>query len=451
MLTKFKRNKHQQHLAQLPKLSQSPADVTTLYSPTDFRRTLLEKIAAAQHRICIVALYMENDDAGRAVMDALYAAKRARPELDISILVDWHRAQRGRIGAARGVTNADWYCEMATQHADIAIPVYGIPVNTREALGVLHLKGFIIDDTLLYSGASINDVYLHQHDKYRYDRYQLIRNPQLADTMYEWINVNLKQSEAVNRLDREERPSSPEIKNETRQFRQDLRGFNYQFTGDGHNEELTVTPLVGLGKRSLLNKTIFHLMPCTEQKLTICTPYFNLPAILVRSIIHLLHEGKEVEIIVGDKTANDFYIPPEQPFKIIGALPYLYEINLRRFLSRLQYYVDNGQLAVRLWKDGENSYHLKGIWVDDEWMLITGNNLNPRAWRLDLENAVLIHDPLQQLAEQREKELALIRTHTEVVKHFRDLESISDYPAKVRKLIRRLRRIRIDRLISRIL
>ncbi len=450
MLSKFKRNKHQQHLAQLPKLSQSVADMSTLYSPAEFRVTLLEKIAAAQSRICIVALYLENDDGGRAIMDALYAAKQARPHLDISVLVDWHRAQRGRIGAARGVTNADWYCEMATQHA-VAIPVYGIPVNTREALGVLHLKGFIIDDTLFYSGASLNDVYLHQHEKYRYDRYQVIRNAALADTMYEWININLKQAEAVNRLDHAERPSSPEIKNETRQFRQDLRGFNYQFEGNGHNEELTVTPLVGLGKRSLLNKTIFHLMPCAEHKLIICTPYFNLPAILVRNIIHLLRQGKQVEIIVGDKTANDFYIPEDQPFKIIGALPYLYEINLRRFLSRLQYYVNNDQLVVRLWKEGDNSYHLKGIWVDDEWQLITGNNLNPRAWRLDLENAILIHDPLQQLSEPREKELSLIRQHTTVVKHFRELESIADYPAKVRKLIRRLRRIRIDRLISRIL
>ncbi|KAA5923620.1 MULTISPECIES: CDP-diacylglycerol--serine O-phosphatidyltransferase [Pantoea] len=451
MLSKFKRNKHQQHLAELPKLSQSVADMSTLYSPAEFRQTLLEKIAAAQTRICIVALYLENDDAGRAVMDALYHAKQARPELDISILVDWHRAQRGRIGAARGVTNADWYCEMATRYADIAIPVYGIPVNTREALGVLHLKGFIIDDTLLYSGASINDVYLHQHDKYRYDRYQVIRNPQLTDTMYDWITLNLKPAEAVNRLDFAERPSSPEIKNETRQFRQDLRGFNYQFEGNAGNDELAVTPLVGLGKHSLLNKTIFHLMPCAEQKLIICTPYFNLPALLVRNIINLLRQGKQVEIIVGDKTANDFYIAPDQPFKIIGALPYLYEINLRRFLSRLHYYVTTGQLVVRLWKDGENSYHLKGMWVDDEWQLITGNNLNPRAWRLDLENAVLIHDPHQQLAVQREKELTLIRQHTTVVTHFRELESIADYPAKVRKLIRRLRRIRIDRLISRIL
>lgn len=451
MLSKFKRNKHQQHLADLPKLAQSEADFSTLYSAADFRQTLLEKIADATRRICIVALYLENDDGGRTILEALYEAKRLRPELDVRVLVDWHRAQRGRIGAARTATNADWYCELADNHPDIKISVYGVPVNTREALGVLHLKGSIIDDLLFYTGASLNDVYLHQHDKYRYDRYQLITNPTLADTMFNWIETNLIQAEAVHRLDQHERPKSPEIKNETRQFRQDLRGFDYQFKGNANNEQLAVTPLVGLGKRSLLNKTIFHLMPCAEQKLTLCTPYFNMPAILVRNIIWLLRQGREVEIIVGDKTANDFYIPENQPFKIIGALPYLYEINLRRFMSRLQYYVTNGQLTVRLWKEGENSYHLKGMWVDDEWMLITGNNLNPRAWRLDLENAVLIHDPLHQLTKQSSHELELIRKNTTVVQHYRDLESIAEYPLKVRKLIRRLRRIRIDRLISRIL
>ncbi|CAK8737606.1 CDP-diacylglycerol--serine O-phosphatidyltransferase [Sodalis praecaptivus] len=214
---------------------------------------------------------------------------------------------------------------------------------------------------------------------------------------------------------------------------------------------MAITPLVGLGKQSPLNKTIHHLLCSTRDTLTLCTPYFNLPALLVRDLIGLLRLGRHVEIIVGDKTANDFYIPEDQPFKIIGALPYLYEINLRRFLSRLQRYVDNGQLVVRLWKDDDNSYHLKGVWVDQEWQLLTGNNLNPRAWRLDLENALLIHDPAQALRPQREHELALIRTHTQAVRHFTELQSIADYPVKVRKLIRRLRRIRIDRLISRIL
>ena len=451
MLSKFKRNKHQQHLAQLPKLSQSVDEVEFFYSPADFRETLLARIASATRQIYIIALYLEQDDGGKGVMNALYEAKRQRPELDVRVLVDWHRAQRGRIGAAASNTNADWYCRLAQENPGVDVPVYGVPVNTREALGVLHFKGFIIDDAVLYSGASLNDVYLHQHDKYRYDRYQLIRNQQMAEVMRGWLESNLIHGRGVNRLDDPARPKSPEIKNDIRQFRQALRDASFHFEGNASNDELAVTPLVGLGKSSLLNKTIFHLMPCAEQKLTICTPYFNLPAVLVRNIIQLLRDGKKVEIIVGDKTANDFFIPEDEPFKIIGALPYLYEINLRRFLSRLQYYVNTDQLVVRLWKDGDNSYHLKGMWVDDEWMLLTGNNLNPRAWRLDLENAVLIHDPKQQLAAQRDKELELIRTHTTVVNHYRDLQGIAEYPVKVRKLIRRLRRIRIDKLISRIL
>lgn len=451
MLSRFKRNKHQQHLAQLPRFSQSAEDVAFFYAPAEFRHILLEKIASATRRICIVALYLEQDDGGSGVLSALYEAKRLRPELEISVLVDWHRAQRGRIGAAAANTNADWYCRLAQANPGVNVPVYGVPVNTREALGVLHFKGFIIDDCVLYSGASLNDVYLHQHDKYRYDRYQMIRNTSLSDTMYIWVKQNLVAGMAVHRLDQSSRPKSQEIKNDIKLYRQALRESPYQFVGNTDADGLSVTPLVGLGKSSILNRTICHLIPCTEQKLTICTPYFNLPAVVVRNIIALLRDGKQVEIIVGDKTANDFYIPEDQPFKIIGALPYLYEINLRRFISRLQYYVNSGQLTVRLWKDGDNSYHLKGMWIDTEWMLLTGNNLNPRAWRLDLENAILIHDPANQLEAQRDKELSTIREHTTVVNHYRDLQSIADYPIKVRKLIRRLRRIRIDRLISRIL
>lgn len=451
MLSLFNRNKHQQHLAQLPKLPQSVDDVETLYCPKSFRSSLLAAIAGAERRIYLVALYLEQDDGGKDILSALYDAKLQRPELEICVLVDWHRAQRGRIGAAAVNTNADWYCSMAKQHPDILVPIYGVPVNTREALGVLHLKGFVIDDRVIYSGASLNDVYLHQHDKYRYDRYQLIRNAALADAMSDYIKQHILTAGAVQRLDRCDRPKSLEIKNEIRQLRQYLRGTGYQFNGNASNDELAVTPLVGLGKHSLLNKTIYHLMASTEKTLTICTPYFNLPALLVRCIVHLLRHGRQIEIIVGDKTANDFYIPEDQPFKIIGALPYLYEINLRRFLSRLQRFVDNGQLIVRLWKDDEHSYHLKGMWVDDRWQLITGNNLNPRAWRLDLENAILIHDPQQALHIQRQAELEAIRTHTRIVTHYVELQSIQEYPPKVKKLIRRLRRIRIDRLISRIL
>lgn len=451
MLSNFKYNKHEQHLVQLPKIPQMVADVKTLYSPEDFYQALIRAITGAQQRIYLVALYLEHDQGGQRILEALYQAKLTAPTLEIAILVDWHRAQRCRIGASASDTNADWYYRMTQAYPGVDVPIYGVPVNTREALGVLHLKGFIVDCKVIYSGASLNDVYLHQQNKYRYDRYQIIRNRPLADTLLNYIKRYLLMAPAVSRLDDAARPKRLKIKNDTRLFRQSLKKADYRYQGEAGPNELAITPLVGLGKQSPLNKTIHHLLCSTRNALTLCTPYFNLPTPLVRDLIRLLRLGRHVEIIVGDKTANDFYIPEDQPFKIIGVLPYLYEINLRRFLSRLQTYVDNGQLVLRLWKDDDSSYHLKGVWVDQEWQLLTGNNLNPRAWRLDLENALLIHDPAQALRPQRELELALIRTHTRALQHFTELQRIADYPIKVRKLIRRLCRIRIDRLISHIL
>ncbi len=86
---------------------------------------------------------------------------------------------------------------MAQENPGVDVPVYGVPINTREALGVLHFKGFIIDDSVLYSGASLNDVYLHQHDKYRYDRYHLIRNRKMSDIMFEWVTQNIMNGTAA--------------------------------------------------------------------------------------------------------------------------------------------------------------------------------------------------------------------------------------------------------------
>jgi len=452
MLQKFNRQKYHQYLNMLPKIALKHSNIAILKSPADYRQTLLESISNARQRIYVIALYLEQDEAGHDVLSAIYQAKQANPNLDVAVLVDFHRAQRGRIGDQASLTNADWYCSMKQQYPNIRIPIYGVPINTREALGVLHLKGSIIDDTLLYTGASINNVYLHQLDKYRYDRYQVIKNQKLTDSFVNYVQSNLiADPQAVHCLDECDRPHRTEIKKDVRKFRQSLRQTDYQFIPDANEEQLAATPLVGLGKRNPLNTTIKYLINATEEQLIICTPYFNLPVPFIKSIHRLLKKGKKVEIIVGDKTANDFYIPEDQPFRIIGALPYLYEINLRRFAIQFQEYIDKEQLTIRLWKDQDNSYHLKGIWVDHDWLLITGNNLNPRAINLDLENGVLIHDPLHELKEEAVNELTRIRAHTQIITNYHQLQNDKFYPPKIHKLLRRLRRAGIDKIISRIL
>ncbi|MGR3806366.1 CDP-diacylglycerol--serine O-phosphatidyltransferase [Pasteurella testudinis] len=452
--TKYHQSLHQ--LQSLPFLPQTAEHLEFIYSSAAYKQQLIQLIRTAQRRIYITALYWQNDEAGQEILHELYQAKLKRPTLDIKVFVDFHRAQRGLLGAETSQTNAEWYAEQRQKYAlepenDIAF--YGVPINTRELFGVLHIKGSVFDDTILYSGASINNVYLHQQDKYRYDRYQKITNPPLADSFAAFLIRHFLDESAVQRLDQAVRRDKT-IRPAIRQLRKKLsQHASYQIDNavSFAPDQLLISPIFGLANHNPLNTVIEALFGVVQQKLTICTPYFNFPRSLRLQLGHLLKEGKKVEIIVGDKTANDFYSPPDKPFTMSAALPYLYEMNLRNFCKKHRKMLTNGQLTVRLWQDGENSYHLKGVWVDDHYILLTGNNLNPRAWRLDAENGLLILDPQQKLQLQLQKELSTIRHNTSLIHHYRALEKLQDYPAEVKKLLNRFRRVQADKIVKLIL
>jgi len=426
--------------------------ITTLQGPAAFRETLLSLIEHAQRRIVLVALYLQDDDAGREILEALHKARAARPSLSVEVYVDWHRARRGLIGKGNSEGNAAMYRRFAEQFGD-GVVIRGVPVQTRELFGVLHLKGFVIDDAVLYSGASLNDVYLARHGRYRLDRYHVIRHQPLADSMVAYVDRQFGDSDAVPRLDRLPQPKTRDLQEPIRKLRQSLQ--QAQYAGDSEaprHGDVTVIPLAGFGRNdNALNDTLLDLLRGAQRRVILLTPYFNLPRPVRAVVGQLLRRGCELDIMVGDKTANDFYIPPEQPFNRIGLLPYLYETNLRRFARTHQRAIDSGQLNLWLWRDGDNTYHLKGLFVDEEIAVLTGNNLNPRAWALDLENGLVLRDQSRQLIAQHEAEWQALRKHARRITHYRDLPGARSYPPEVRKLLTRLRRVRLDRLIGRLL
>ncbi|MCE0493516.1 CDP-diacylglycerol--serine O-phosphatidyltransferase [Vibrio salinus] len=437
---------------QLPTVALNPDNFEALYSAEQFRTYLINKIRNASNRIYIVALYLENDEAGREILTELYETKQRNPGLDIQICVDWHRAQRGLIGAVKSQGNAQMYQEFANNY-DHKIPVHGIPVRSREVFGVLHLKGFIIDDTVIYSGASLNNVYLGYKDRYRYDRYHTLENKTLADAMVSYILDSIITHSAVHELTNESRPTTKELKPAIRQYRSSLALSSYRFDSQQISEnEVAVTPLVGLGKRrNNLNRHIVNLIAQAKEEIFICTPYFNFPKSVSSQVKKALKRGVKVHIIVGDKTANDFYIPPTETFKTIGGLPYLYELNLRRFAKLNEARIASRQLSIHLWKHDDNSFHLKGIWVDKKFMLLTGNNLNPRAWKLDLENGLFIQDRNYLIKDKFEREFDCILQHTQLICCYKQIEKLDDYPLAVQKLIKRILRIKADRILKQIL
>ncbi|MUL11819.1 CDP-diacylglycerol--serine O-phosphatidyltransferase [Aliivibrio fischeri] len=448
----LKPQESKEQLSKLPMLSQNPENIKILHTAADFRYELLKQIENAQQRIYIVALYLENDDAGREIFTALYEAKQKNPTLDINVLVDWHRAQRGLIGAEKSDGNAALYREFSEKY-EHSINVLGVPVRNKEVFGVLHLKGFIFDNTVVYSGASLNDVYLAHKDKYRFDRYHVLNNALLANSMVSFIKKTLIASPAVNCLSQQNRPDTKSLKPEIKELRKQLGLANYQFTSQTRKEgEVGITPLVGLGRKgNKLNNYIRTLLASATSEITICTPYFNFPKPIAKELKKALRRGVKVTIIVGDKTANDFYISPEEEFKTIAGLPYLYEINLRNFAKANETYIASRQLSLNLWKHENNSFHLKGMWVDKEYTLITGSNLNPRAWKLDLENGLLLQDPEQLLVDTKQAELDVILEHTQLIGSYKQVDKLDSYPVEVKKLIKRIKRIKADHILNQIL
>ncbi|WP_028865552.1 CDP-diacylglycerol--serine O-phosphatidyltransferase [Psychromonas aquimarina] len=439
-------------LNNLKKIPLSAQSVDCLLSTKSFKAELLKQIAGAQKRIYLTALYLEADQAGEEILMALYQAKQNNPNLQIVVCIDFHRAQRGLIGEKKSsATNASWYQEIAKAEG-LGVNIVGIPVKRKELFGVQHLKGFIFDDLVLYSGASLNNIYLQQNGRYRYDRYWLINNPELADSMIRFLEDEILSSGATASLNAESIPVMADLKNAHRKLTKNLKQAAFKYPGQSSSETLSVAPLCGLGARNnKLNKCIRKLLQSAQSEMVIFTPYFNLPAALSRDISSLLKRGVNLTIVIGDKTANDFYITEDKPFRTIGGLPYLYESNLRKFAKQHQSALHKGSLNIHLWKDGDNSFHLKGIYSDQRFMLLTGHNLNPRAWRLDVENALLIDDPKQELKALADKELHEILKHTEKITSHADIDGLEAYPAHVRKLLTRMRRIKADKIVKGII
>lgn len=436
----------------LPTIAQDPNKFEVILSARDFRIRLLDAIKTAKSRIYLIALYLEDDEAGREILTALYEAKQQNPGLDINVCVDWHRAQRGLIGADSSDGNAAMYKSFSEKY-EHKVPVYGVPVRGREVFGVLHLKGFIIDNTVIYSGASLNNIYLNYQERYRFDRYHTFDNKDLANSMVEFVQSEMIANSAVNDLTNRDKPSTKEIKADIRQLRASLANSEYQFAHQPTGEnEIAVTPLVGVGKRrNKLNQTINHLIAEAKEEVFICTPYFNFPKSIAKEVKKALKRGVKVTIVVGDKTANDFFISPEEDFKTIGGLPYLYEVNLRSFAKANEAHIASRNLSIHLWKHEENSFHLKGLWIDKRYMLLTGNNLNPRAWKLDLENGILIQDHHQHLVAKFSSEVDNILQHTQLICTYRQLDKVERYPDTVQKLIKKVTRVKADRVLKQIL
>ena len=120
-------------------------------------------------------------------------------------------------------------------------------------------------------------------------------------------------------------------------------------------------------------------------------------------------------------------------------------------MSNHRQQINEGILKIRLWKDDLNTYHVKGISVDSRYHLITGNNLNPRAWGLDLENGLLVDDAHHVLLEKINHERDYLLSKSAEITTESELESLEDYPEQYRRVILKVRKFGAQWLLRKLL
>ena len=91
-------------------------DIEFLTTPKEYKQQLLSLIESARQRIFITALYLQDDEAGREILHALYQAKANFPTMEINIFVDFNRGQRGLIGEKASLGNRALYLKLAHEY-----------------------------------------------------------------------------------------------------------------------------------------------------------------------------------------------------------------------------------------------------------------------------------------------------------------------------------------------
>lgn len=171
--------------------------VVPLRSPADFYTQLLRRTAQASHRISLAALYVGTGKLEKDLVQAIADRSRSRGNgLDVTVQLDYSRSlRRSRAdAAAEHVSSAHLMLDMlrcSSSNGAAGQAGHGgvragltlmpqlrgmlgrlLPPRYVEGVGVMHIKAYAFDDSVLLSGANLSDDYFTN----RQDRYMLIED-----------------------------------------------------------------------------------------------------------------------------------------------------------------------------------------------------------------------------------------------------------------------------------
>eukprot|EP01065_Artemidia_motanka_P030028 TRINITY_DN3604_c3_g3_i1.p1 TRINITY_DN3604_c3_g3~~TRINITY_DN3604_c3_g3_i1.p1 ORF type:complete len:541 (+),score=158.97 TRINITY_DN3604_c3_g3_i1:894-2516(+) len=424
--------------------------------PPEFLAKLLSMIDTARDTVHIAALYLGCSKMCQSVADRIEAALQRQPALNVTLLLDYGRSLRRE---RDGSTVLSILSSVKTAFPSrfsvrmFMVPLCGAafrhaPPAIREFAGVQHMKGCIVDDDVLMTGANLNDDYFTD----RQDRYMVFyKAPALAAWTRSLISTLAELSfDAAVGASADDLPLVPKWPSEqphpvwsgpsprmTHEFADTackrveelLRAEGDPLGKEAEEADTFVWPLVqmaplGLEHDASVLPLVIESLPSSDHTATICSAYPNFTPSLTRAF---RDSPLHFNLVAPKEEASGFY----------GAggakewVPRVYTSLLRRFISRTA-----GRVTLWGWRRKGWTFHGKGIWVLPEGgrraalTVVGSSNFGRRSEDLDMEFgfAVLTRD--QALIQALKAEEAYIRSHAPEQFGDRELQELAGGTAR---------------------
>ncbi|KAK7475409.1 hypothetical protein BaRGS_00033359 [Batillaria attramentaria] len=422
--------------------------IMVLTEPMQFHEVLKVKARKAKHRITFASLYLGTGQLEQELVSCIHeacanAVKNNQTDFEVNILLDETRGSRGSVNSR---TMLQGLLKDFPSHVSVSLyhtpDLRGflksiVPERFNETIGLTHLKVYLVDDSLIISGANLSNDYFTN----RQDRYMLFNDcKHLADFFHDLTKTVASFSFQLQKDNSLQLHKSWDI----HPFRGDMHQFkwtakdkinalldrqiqmqerkwrpsksNTQVTEDPSNTaadcDTWVYPLVQMGPMGVINDEHVTLQllrrPAKDDEILLASGYFNLTDHYMEVILQ--ESLAKYKLLMASPEVNGFY----GARGIAGYIPAAYIHIARQFFDQVQHYKQGQRIQLFEYYRNKWTFHVKGLWYylprqsTPSLTLIGSPNFGYRSVYRDLECQVAVVTDNEGLREQLREEHARI-------------------------------------------
>ncbi|KAK3590846.1 hypothetical protein CHS0354_024584 [Potamilus streckersoni] len=443
-------------------------DITVLTEPEQFHKTLKMMMRNARSRIVLASLYLGigelEQDLVNSIQEACqHAEESGNKNFEVHILLDYTRGSRGQNENSRTMllpllkefTNRIVHIHLYHAPDLRGFVKYILPERWNEAIGLSHIKIYLVDDSVIISGANLSDSYFTN----RQDRYvQFNKCPELADYFSQLVqtvslfSLQLQQDNTLTLTSgwdihpfedsddgtRFKAAAREKVKNLNKCFaasyeqrvssgRQSINPDSREVTQETNSEKMRgsncvdtlVFPLLQMGSFGVTDdeNVTKILLRTTEggDEVLLTSGYFNLTDQYMQTILH--EALARFKIVMAAPEANGFY----GARGLSGAIPSAYIYIAYLFHQQVHQFHQNRRISLYEYFRDNWTFHAKGLWYylpNDTLPVLTlvgSPNFGYRSVYRDLECQVAIVTQNKALQQQlREEHVRLFQSSSVV-------------------------------------